>query len=171
MSSRARLALSLPAVAALFGCSSDGPGPGQIPPAELTRMCGDMCSYSERCLDEPFDDCLARCDQPPTWIRGDLFEQVTGCLREIPCDQAATCDQGEGGNGEALPLPIHDQFREACDEAYASCQLDPSGYCDDADITAVNTDLMAQLIDCFDRPCAEIVSCLDDTAASQGYGF
>jgi hypothetical protein len=35
MSFCARLALSLPAVAALFGCSSEGLGPGQIPAAEL----------------------------------------------------------------------------------------------------------------------------------------
>lgn len=162
--------LAVISTVALAACS-DGVGPGPLSVKERTSLCQDFCRYRERCMGSQYDQCVTDCVPALEWIRGDLFHQVVACVNDATCEEASMCDQFGGPNGEALPLPIHEKFWSTCSDAFAACGLDPAGYCDDPDITAVNTQLVGQLIDCLDMACADIVSCLDDTAATQHYGF
>lgn len=146
----------------------DDPYTGKVTNEDLTSMCMDLCRYDVRCSGDSLDACTDQCVFFSEWVRGDLFGVFSACVKDADCGERDTCP---GATGEAPGLPIHDEFARACAERFNSCGLIGDRYCDDGDITAVNSDLMAELLGCFERECADVVSCLESTAASQNYTF
>jgi hypothetical protein len=156
--SRAALALLLAA------CGGGGAG-AALDPDEARPHCVDLCDREVAC--EPGSDhaaCMDDCLGIATWMRGDVFPVVIDCVAALAC----------GANDDAClegiePLPIHDEWLEACTAAMADCQSDYlPGLCGDSQVELLDPAITRELIDCARLPCAEIDACIVEVLQSRG---
>jgi hypothetical protein len=108
------------------------------------------------------------CGEAAIVWRADVFRDVARCAIELPCT-------GQGSSClaiafESAPLPIHDEYAARCQARKAECGLvstsDTSSVilrCSADALAAYATPVMDSIRACFDKPCASIVSCLNDT--------
>jgi hypothetical protein len=167
-------------LAILAGCGGgDGLGSEAVTAEQAEAPCRQSCEWEIECGDATdLDACVDQCvDTISGWYRGDALETVIDCVTALDCE----ADQSPCGQ-EVEPLPIHEEYEEACraglagcfepDQLEATCEVSPDPGDDDIGIPRYwGSDVVEDLLACFDEhaECDPLVTCLQGVLIAAGF--
>ena len=138
----------------LGACGNDGDGSRE---GQGAGGCDEACAV---CGGDPCADCAATSAR----YRDEFESAVYACVTEggdASCS-AAWVNCFVAAEGEAMPRPIDDTYREACFAKRAACMAEGTSFADDDCLLSVVMEeaVVTAAQDCLTESCPETESCL-----------